>query len=224
MSQPLQNKVALVTGAGQPLGRAIALALAAAGATLIINDLNPDRAERTAQAILDNGGRALAIPADVANKFQCVHLIETTRTEFGRLDILINATAVRPTAPLLKLDEWDWNRTLEVNLKGVFLMSQLCGRVFTNQNELAGTTQGGLIINLGESGTDPNRPRRQTAYYTSQAALAGLTRECGRELAEHGVAVHLFLMDGLEPGDAAAPIVALCAHPGNPNPGVEAPG
>lgn len=224
MDNPLRNKVALVTGAGQPLGRAIALALAAAGATLIINDLNPDRAERTAQAIIDNGGRALAIPADVANKFQCVHLIETARTEVGRLDILINATSVRPTAPLLKLDEWDWNRTLEVNLKGVFLMSQLCGRVFVNQNELAGTTQGGLIINLAESGTAPDRPRHQTAYYTSQAALAGLTRECGRELAEHGVAVHLFLMDGQEPGDAAAQIVAICANANSGSPGAEASG
>lgn len=214
MNNPLKDKVALVTGAGQPVGRAIALALAEAGATLIINDLNPDRAERTAQTILDNSGRALAIPADVANKFQCVHLIETARAAYGRLDILINATAVRPTAPLLKLDEWDWNRTLEVNLKGVFFMSQLCGRVFSNQNELAGTIQGGLIINLAESGTALDRPSHQAAYYTSQAALVGLTRECGRELAEHGVAVHLFLTDGLEPADAAALIVTLCIeHP-----------
>lgn len=212
MEQPLQEKVALVTGAGQPLGAAIALGLAQAGATIIVNDLNPDRAERTAQTIRDQGGRAVAITADVANKFQCVHLIETARTECGRIDILVNATRVRPTAPILKMDEWDWVRTLEVNLKGVFFMSQLCGRVFSNQNELAGAIQGGLIINLADDGLNPDRPLNQSAYYTSQAALTGFTRECGRELAEHGVAVHLFMADGLTMMAAAAQIVALCCQ------------
>lgn len=216
MEQPLRDKVALITGAGQPLGAAIALALAQAGATIVIADLNPDRAERTAQAIRHQGGHATVIIADVANKFQCVNVIETARTDCGRIDILINATRVRPTAPLLKMDEWDWVRTLEVNLKGVFFMSQLCGRVFSNQNELTSTPQGGLIINLADNPFSPDRPLNQSAYYASQAALASLTQECGRELAEHHVAVHLLLTDGLTTEDAAARVVALCLQPDMP--------
>lgn len=210
MEQTLQSKVALITGAGQPLGAAIAQALAQAGMAVVVADLNPDRAERTAQTIRNQGGQATVIIADVANKFQCVNVIETTRAERGRIDILINSAQVRPTVPLLKMDEWDWNRTLEVNLKAVFFMSQLCGRVFSNQNELAGQAQGGIIINLGETGLAPDRPLNQSAYYASQAALVGLTRECGRELAEHHVAVHLVLTDGLRHEDAAARVVALC--------------
>jgi len=190
--------------------------LAQAGATLVLADLNPDRLERTAQVVRQMGSEATVIVADVANKFQCVNVIETARAERGRIDILINATYVRPTAPILKMDEWDWVRTLEVNVKGVFFMSQLCGRVFMNQNELAGQLQGGIIINLGESSLAPDRPLNQSAYYASQAALAGLTRECGRELAEHHVAVHLLLTDGLTPEAAAARVVALCLQPDTP--------
>ena len=207
MIHSFTDKIALVTGAGQPPGAAAAQALAQAGASLVINDLNPDRAERTAQAVREMGGRAIAITADVANKFQCVHLIETARMEYGRLDILINAMSVRPEMPLLKMDEWDWQRVMDVNVKGVFFMSQLCDRVFVNQNELTGQKQGGVIINLG---TTWDAPPYQAAYTASQAALHGLTLACGRELTEHGVKVHLFFTDGLTVENAAAQILALC--------------
>lgn len=207
MIHSFTDKVALVTGAGQLLGAAIAQALAQAGAALVINDLNPDRAERTAQAVREMGGRAITITADVANKFQCVHLIETTRMEYGRLDILINATSVRPAVPLLKMDEWDWQRVMEVNVKGVFNMSQLCGRVFVNQNELAGQNQGGVIVNLT---TAWDAYPSEVAYAASQAALQGLTFACAHALNPHGVKVHLFFTDGLVVEDAAAQIAALC--------------
>ncbi|MBP8001793.1 MAG: SDR family NAD(P)-dependent oxidoreductase [Chloroflexi bacterium] len=210
MSLPLIGRIALITGAAQPVGQAIATALAEAGATVALNDLNPDRLERLSQSIRANGGNAVTITADVANRFQCVHLVETTRAECGRIDILINAATVRPTAPLLKMDEWDWGRVLDVNVKGAFLLSQLCGRVFVNQNEMAGTRQGGVMINLGDNTTNPERPLHQAAYYASKAALAALTQECGRELAAHGVAVHLFLAEGQAVDSAAAQIVALC--------------
>ena len=91
--KPLQNKVAIVTGAGQGLGEAIAWHLALAGAKVVVNDLNPDRVERVAEGIRAQGGEAVGIAADVANKFQCVHLIESARDAFGQLDILVNNAA-----------------------------------------------------------------------------------------------------------------------------------
>ena len=72
--------------------------------------------------------------ADTASKFQCVTLIETTRAEWGRVDILVNATVVRPSATILKMDEWEWARCHDVNLKSVFFMCQLAGRVMDDQN------------------------------------------------------------------------------------------
>ena len=104
------QKVAIVTGAGQGLGAVIAQTLAADGVRVAVNDINPDRAERTAVAIRNVGGEAIAIAADVANKFQCVHLIETTRAEWGQLDILVNNAAIMPSSTIIKLDEWEWNR------------------------------------------------------------------------------------------------------------------
>ncbi|MCA9941128.1 MAG: SDR family NAD(P)-dependent oxidoreductase, partial [Anaerolineales bacterium] len=89
MEISLQDKVAIVTGAGQGLGEAIAHALAGAGAKVAVNDLNPDRAERVAAAIRAAGGEAIGVVADVSNKFQCVSLVEATREAWGRLDVLV---------------------------------------------------------------------------------------------------------------------------------------
>lgn len=105
MNPPLHEKVAIITGAGQGIGAAIAQALAASGARVAVNDINSDRAERVAQAICVAGGTAVAVMADVSNKFQCVHLVETTRTQWGRLDILVNNAAVKPKSTILKMDE-----------------------------------------------------------------------------------------------------------------------
>ncbi|MCB0021129.1 MAG: SDR family NAD(P)-dependent oxidoreductase, partial [Anaerolineales bacterium] len=99
----LKDQVAIVTGAGQGIGAAIARAFAAAGARVAVNDQNPDRAQRVADEIIASGGQALAVAADVANKFQCSHLIETTRAEWGRLDILVNNAGVVPRASVLKM-------------------------------------------------------------------------------------------------------------------------
>jgi 3-oxoacyl-[acyl-carrier protein] reductase len=190
MEVKLDGKVAIVTGAGRGLGEAIAQALGRAGAAVAVNDLNPDRAERVAAAIRAEGGQAIAVVADVANKFQCVNLIEKARAEWGRLDILVNNAAVAPSASVLKMDEWDWNRCIDVNLKGVFLMSQLCGRVMADENR----EQGGVIININ-SVAGVNVPLEQrAAYCATQAGVTGFARECAREYAQYGIRVNTVLV------------------------------
>jgi NAD(P)-dependent dehydrogenase (short-subunit alcohol dehydrogenase family) len=186
MEYPLKDRVAIVTGAGQGIGAAIARRLAAAGARVAVNDINPTKAEQVAQSIKDNGGEAVAISADIANKFQCVHLIENTRAEWDRLDILVNNAAVEPTGSILKFDEWDWQRCIDVNLKAVFFMSQLCGRVMKDAG-------GGVIVNIGSTAGVEKPLANRAAYCASKAGMVGFARECAREFAGYGIRVNTVL-------------------------------
>lgn len=182
----LNNNVAIVTGAGQGLGEAIAKTLAMAGARVAVNDLNPDRAHRVATEIVAAGGQAIAIAADIANKFQCVHLVETTRAQWGQLDILVNNAGIEPVSPILKMDEWDWNRCIDVNLKGTFFMSQLVGRVMAEENQ----ERGGAIVNISSIAGVEIPLMHRAAYCASKAGMVGFARECAREFAEYGIRVN----------------------------------
>ncbi|HFQ94697.1 MAG TPA: SDR family NAD(P)-dependent oxidoreductase [Anaerolineae bacterium] len=190
MTHTLTDKVAIVTGAGRGIGTAIAHKLAQAGARVAVNDLNPDRAERVAAAIREGSGQAIGVMADVSNKFQCVHLVETTREEWGQLDILVNCAAIRPQSTILKMDEWEWQRVLDVNLKGAFFMSQLCGRVMNDENGV----QGGVIINIGSTAGWETPLENQAAYCAAKAGMVGFTRECAHEYAAYGIRVYALLL------------------------------
>ncbi len=214
MNNDLSKKVAIVTGAGQGIGAAIAQTLAAAGVRVAVNDLNPDRAERTAVSIRESGGEAIGIAADVANKFQCAHLIETTRKQWGQLDILINNAAIMPRSIILKQDEWEWNRCLEVNLKGTFFMSQLCGRVMADENG----ERGGVIVNIASTAGTELPLENRAAYCASKAGVVGFARECAREYAQYGIQVHTLLPDEERPSSPqqiADQVRSLCHQPDN---------
>lgn len=193
----LKERVAIVTGAAQPLGQAIAQALAGAGARVALVDLNPDRLEQTAQTIQAQGGAALALAADVANKFQCVHVVETTRVAWGQLDILVNAPGGVMRSSILQLDEWAWNREIEVHLKSVFLMCQLGGRVMAWEN--AG--RGGVMLNLGRAAGP--LAADSAAYYASKAGVVAFSAACAVEFAAYAVRVNAVLVnDALAAGAA----------------------
>ena len=210
MQNPLEGQVAIVTGAGRGVGAAVARTLAAAGARVAVNDINPDRAEGLARKITGAGGEAIAVQADVANKFQCVKLVEAARAQWGQLDVLVNAAHVRPKATILKMDEWDWNRCLEVNLKGIFFMSQLCGRVMNDSR------RGGTVVNVISEAGVKIPLENHAAFCASQAAVMGFARECAREFAGYGIRVHTLLRGAGQEGDTAdeaiaAAVLSLCA-------------
>ena len=209
MSGTLQNKVAIVTGAGRGTGAAIAQALAEAGACVAVNDLNPDRAERIAAAIRRAGYQATGVCADISNKFQCVHLVEATRREWGRLDILVNNAAVKPSSTILKMDEWAWQRCLDVNLKGTFFRSQLVGRVMADENQ----DRGGVIVNIASTAGFEIPLPGAAAYAASKAGMIGFSRECAREFASYDIRVSSVLADTNDsPTQVAHAVLSLCSE------------
>jgi NAD(P)-dependent dehydrogenase (short-subunit alcohol dehydrogenase family) len=182
-SVDLRGKVAIVTGAGAGVGRAIALALGKAGASVGVNDLNPDRADNVAEEIIAAGGQALPWQADISNKFQAAAFVENVRDRFTSLHIVVNAAGVQRASSFIKLDEYDWRRIIEVNLTGTFFVSQLVGRVLADEG-------GGVILNLasvyGHTLTLPDN----APYAASKAGVIALTRDMARELAPRGVRVN----------------------------------
>ncbi len=179
----LSNCAALVTGAGEGIGRAIALALASSGAAVVVNDLNPDRADRIAEEIQAAGGRSLPWQADVSNRFQVGSLIEAGRDAFGTLNILVNAASVEKLGAMSTLDEWDWRRILDVNITGAFFCTQLLSRVMADEG-------GGVIVNVASTAGHGKTLPDGISYVSSKAALIGLTQQSARELAPLGIRVN----------------------------------
>jgi len=179
----LTGHAAIVTGAGEGVGLAVAQVLAAAGAAVLVNDLNPDRADSAAEGINADGGRALAWQADVTNRFQVSAMIERARDEFGRVTILVNAAGIYKAGLFDKLDEWEWERILNVNMTGAFYTTQLLSRVMADEG-------GGVIVNIASTAGHPNAIPLGVGYVASKAGLIGLTKQTARELAPKGVRVN----------------------------------
>lgn len=177
------DKVVLITGAGRGIGKAIAIAFAQAGARVAVNDINPESCAKTAAEIIASGGQALACHADVANKLAVQSLLIDIEDRWGRVDILINNAGVEPHKPIVQLDEWDWNRTIDVNLKGAFLCSQSVGRMMQQQG-------GGVIVNIASIAGRAAGLRDRSAYVASKTGLIGFTKECAREFAAYNIRVN----------------------------------
>ncbi len=178
----LAGKVVLITGAGKGSGRALALACAARGAAVAANDVSPFNVDQVVDEIQRQGGRAKAFVEDVAKKVGVQSLIKQTEDEFGRIDVLVNHAAVRPRVPLLDMDEWDWHRTLDVNLTGAFLMTQSVGRIMRSQGS-------GVVINLVT--LDQAGAEKEAAFVSAMHGLAAFTSHAARELSPYGIRVYL---------------------------------
>ena len=184
----LKGKIVLITGAGKGSGRLLAQAFAEQGAVVALNDISPINVEEVVEQITAEGGRAKAYIDDVAKKVAVQNIINQVEDDFGPIDILINHAAVEPDIPLLDMDEWDWHRTLDVNLTGAFLMTQSAGRVMRARGS-------GTIVNLITRSTrdgdlDREPGQRKAAFIASMNGLDGFTRHAGRELHPYGVEVY----------------------------------
>lgn len=179
---PLVGRVAIVTGAGRGVGAQIARDLAAAGAAVCAADLNPDRADRIADEIVQAGGEAFGWQADVSNKFQAAAMIETTRDQYGRLDMLVHCAHISPRGDLLTMDEWNWRKTVEVNITGAFLCAQLCARVMADEGG------GAIALLVDQRGPGGDIP----ATTITQPAVVTLAAELAAELASQAVNVFTF--------------------------------
>lgn len=179
----LSGQVALVTGAGQGIGRAIAQRLAGCGAKICINDINADTAQATVELIQANGGEAMKVIASVDDKTGVQAMVQTVVEAWGKLDFLVNNAGIEPTASILEMDEAIWDKTLAVNLKGTFLCSQAAGRVMKAQGS-------GVIVNIASIAGHSTPLTLRSAYCASKAGVVGFTKECAREFAGYGIRVN----------------------------------
>lgn len=181
----LDNKVAIVTGAAQGLGKSIAIGLAEAGADIVIVDINYQLAQKTAQEIGKIGGRTLAYQADVTNEDQLTDVLEDVLGQFDRIDILVNNAGICKHIAAEKMDVKDWQNVLDVNLTGVFLCSKVVA-LYMLENK-----QKGSIINMASmSGYIVNYPQAQSSYNASKAGVIQLTKSLAAEWAEAGIRVN----------------------------------
>ena len=180
----LKDKVVLITGAGKGAGRALAEAFAERGAFVAANDISPINVDEVVAKIVARGDKARAYIEDVAKKVGVQALVKSVEDELGRIHILVNHAAVEPNTPLLAMDEWDWHRTLDVNLTGAFLMMQSMGRVMRAKGK-------GAILNIvAGAGRGLDAKRDAGAYLSSMAGLAALSHQADLELSPHGIRVY----------------------------------
>jgi 3-oxoacyl-[acyl-carrier protein] reductase len=178
----LRNKVAIVTGAGQGIGRAIARSLAKSGARVVVADVT-DKVFEVVNEVKSMGSEGLAVKCDVSNRGEVEDLMNKTLERFGRVDILVNNAGIYPSRQFLDMTEGDWDRVMNVNLKGVFyctkavlpkMIEQKYGKII-NVSSVAGSVVG--FPNLSH-------------YSASKAGIVGFTRALALEVSRHGINVN----------------------------------
>ena len=178
----LDGKVAVVTGAGRGIGKAVALALAEAGADLAVAARTASQLDETVAQVRARGRRAISVPTDVTHKEGVERLMAAVVEQLGGLHILVNNAGTMAPGPLLEQSEEEWDRVLAVNLKSVFLCTQAAGRYMIRQRY-------GKIINMASTGGEVAGPMN-AAYHASKAGIILFTKSVALEWIRHNINVN----------------------------------
>ena len=183
----LKDRVVIITGAGQAIGRGYAHYFSAHGAIPVIADINGDNAENVKREIEEKQGRALAVQVDVADEASANSMVDAALSAFGRLDILINNAAIFSQitmGPFWELPVDEWKRAVDVNVNGAFLCSRAAVKPMIE-------AKWGRIINVSSGTMMSGRPN-YLHYITTKAAMIGMTRSMSRECGKYGITVNTF--------------------------------
>ncbi|MCB1743312.1 MAG: SDR family oxidoreductase [Gammaproteobacteria bacterium] len=176
-------KTVVVTGGGNGIGRAIALAMAAAGGRVAVVDVNPDAAHGVAEEIRALGGECSALSCDVSSVEAINAMLDTVLEQFGSLDVIVNNAGVSVSAYIMDLTEADWDRMHAVNAKGVFFCLQGAARRMIDQG-------GGVIINIASIAGRGFKDTSNAAYAASKGAVISLTKTAAQQLGRHNINVN----------------------------------
>ncbi|KAK9806435.1 hypothetical protein WJX73_007252 [Symbiochloris irregularis] len=206
LARRLQDKVAIVTGAAKGVGRGCAEALSEEGCKVVIADIDTTAAEKTAKDLSEKyGTAATAVQCDVRSKAETESLVATAVQHFGGLDIMVSNAGIVKAADFLEMTEEDWDSTINVNLKGVFLSGQAAARQMVKQNE-ASPGRGGAIINMSSVNALLAIPTL-ASYNASKGGIGSLTRCMSLALAPHSIRVN-----AVGPGSIMTDMLAKVAN------------
>jgi 3-oxoacyl-[acyl-carrier protein] reductase len=197
---PLAGKVAIVTGGSRGIGAATAAWLAEHGAAVVVSGRDADRLQSTVKQIEERGGSVIAVVADAAKREDADALVERTKERFGRVDVLVNNAGITRDGLLVRMKDEDWDRVMDINLRGAFLMMRAVTKAFVRQKS------GGRIVNIASTAGAMGNAG-QVNYSAAKAGLIGLTKASARELAHWSILVNA-VAPGLIETDMAAAIPA----------------
>lgn len=178
----LEQRVAVITGAGSGIGQAMALLFAREGARLLIADVNEEAVKETANRVVSGGGTCEALKVDVSQPQQVRHMIEQAQTTYGKLDILCNNAGIGSTTDVIECEPDDWDRVMTVNVKSVYLGCKYAVPVMIAQG-------GGVIINTASVAGMVGIVKR-ASYSASKGAVIALTRQVAVDFVERGIRVN----------------------------------
>lgn len=178
----LQDKVAIITGAGRGIGEATALKFAAEGAKVVISDMNEADIEDTVAAVKERGADAIGLLVNVTKRTDVKQLMKKTVETFGRIDVVVNNAGITADAQLLKMTDEEWDRVIDVNLKGVFIVSQEAAAIMKKQNSGVILNASSVVGSYGNFG--------QTNYAATKWGVNGMTKTWAKELGRYNIRVN----------------------------------